>query len=152
MLRPYDRVTFRGHRFNRRTKRMILAAEKLAGFQFHIAQGSFNRGGVAASAGTHDGSSLDVGMAGVPTARRVAAVHALKSVGFAAYYRSPAQGFSPHIHAIPIGDREVSSSAAAQVRDYDHRRNGLANHGPDNTWRPAHPVRWAFWRNRAVPR
>jgi hypothetical protein len=51
---PYQRITWRGKRFNRRTVDMIKWAEEKAGFKFVIGQGSYNTG-VSASAGTHDG-------------------------------------------------------------------------------------------------
>lgn len=153
MLRAYDRVTFRGHKFNRRTKRMILWAEKKAGFQFPIAQGSFNKGGVGASAGTHDGSAVDFGMAGIGPKRRLIALKYLKLAGFAAWLRTSADGFSPHIHAIPFADKQVSPGAADQRRSFDAGRNGLANNARDrNPWRPAYRRKWAFLLNRPVRR
>lgn len=152
MLGRYDRVTFRGFRFNRKTVRMIRWAERRAGFKFTIAQGSFNAGGVAASAGTHDGSALDVGAAGLSRERRTAIVHALKDAGFAAWYRSPADGFAPHIHAIPLDDKQVSSAARDQLVQYDLRRNALANNAPDRTYRPSPRVRWSYTLNRPVRR
>lgn len=152
MLRRYDKITWRGFRFNRKTVRMLKRAEKLCGFRLPIAQGSFNKGGVSASAGTHDGSSVDIAGAGFTRAQRVAAVHALKKVGFAAWWRDSRNGFSPHIHAIPFDDRQVSDAARGQLVSFDLHRNGLANNAFDKTYRPKPKVRWSFTLNRPVKR
>lgn len=124
------RVYFRGKRLNTRTRDMILAAEKILGYQFTIIQGSYNSG-VAASAGTHDGGgAVDVwgkGSAHVPTE-----VAALRKVGFAAWGRTPSQGnWGYHIHAIAVRDPEMSRGAANQVVAYFNGRNGLASNGKD---------------------
>lgn len=154
-LGAYDRVAFRGFTFNRKTKRMILWAERHAGVgQFHIAQGSFNGSKVSASAGTHSGSSLDVGMAGVSTADRVKIVHALKLAGFAAWYRRPVPGlWGAHVHCIPFADHDVKDpTAKAQLAAYDNHRDGLAGNKPDTTFRPSPKRRWGWLRNRPVTR
>lgn len=57
---------------------------------------------------------------------------ALRQVGFAAWERTPAQGFDPHIHAIAVSDTDMSPEAQAQVGDYFKGRNGLADHGEDD--------------------
>jgi hypothetical protein len=49
-----------------------------------------------------------------------------------------------HIHAILIGDREMSSGANAQVVDYLNFRDGLAGHAADNTWHPNPPVKFDY--------
>jgi hypothetical protein len=110
---------------------MLLAAEKILGYQFNVIQGSYNAGGVAASAGTHDGGgALDVwGKGGSRVATEVAA---LRRVGFAAWGRTPSQGpWGYHIHAIAIGDADLSSGARAQVTEYLNGYNGLAGNGRD---------------------
>jgi hypothetical protein len=61
------------------------------------------------------------------------AVKALRDVGFAAWLRTPEQGFVYHIHANAVGDTDMSGSAQAQVHDYYFGKNGLANHAADNT-------------------
>jgi peptidoglycan hydrolase-like protein with peptidoglycan-binding domain len=109
---------------------MILAAEKLLGYQFRIIQGSYNSG-VAASAGTHDGGGA-VDLWGKGTGSAVKEVAVLRRVGFAAWWRTPAQGnWGNHIHAIAIGDPELSSGARAQVTEYLNGYNGLAGNGRD---------------------
>jgi hypothetical protein len=60
-------------------------------------------------------------------------VRALRESGFAAWYRPALSGVWPrHIHAIAIGDPDLSSGARDQVAQYYRRQNGLANRGPDN--------------------
>lgn len=48
-------------------------------------------------------------------------VQALRQVGFAAWFRplgAFGNGSAPHIHAVAVGDKELSPAAAQQVRDY----------------------------------
>jgi hypothetical protein len=130
---------------------MLKWAEKKAGVKLNIAQGSFNAGGVSASAGTHDGSAVDIGLWGVSKKDRVKIIRALKDAGFAAWVRRP-PSFSWHVHAIPFRDPHVSRSAAAQRRDYDRRRDGLAYNLPDRTYRPKRRRTWGWVRNRPVKR
>src|SRR5690606_22668317 len=99
-------------------------AAAIAG-SFSLSQGSFSTG-VAASAGTHDGG----GVVDIASGSN-ALVGALRAVGFAAWLRTPAEGFSTHIHAVALGDPTVSAGAAAQIQAYLAGRNGLANNGPD---------------------
>lgn len=130
---PGSRITFRGRAMNERTKAMLLEAERLAGRTYGVTQGSYNPGGVGASAGTHDGGgALDLSVSGLTTTQRTTAVRSLRRVGFAAWYRSPSEGpWNAHIHAIAISDTDLSSGAQSQVGDYYLGRNGLANHGAD---------------------
>ncbi|MFC0624275.1 hypothetical protein [Kribbella deserti] len=131
---PEIRTTWRGKRLNQRTVAMIKAAERLTKFELDLMQGSYNRGGVSASAGTHDGGgAIDVRAAGLTPKQRRDVVLALRKVGFAAWLRTPAQGDWPwHIHAIAVGDKDLSRGAAQQVREYRRGLNGLANRGPDD--------------------
>lgn len=112
-------------------------AEEIAGHEFVVTQGSYNPGGVGASAGTHDlGGVIDLRWTGNP-----ADVVALRRAGFAAWHRRPEQaGRKPwphHIHAVVIDHPYLAPLAAQQVRDYRAGRNGLANSGPDDAPRPA---------------
>lgn len=132
--------TYGGKRVNTRTKKMLQAADNLlTRWNFSLTQGSYNPGGVSASAGTHDGGGVvDVSVAGLSAAQRWQEVKALRTVGFAAWLRTPAQGFSYHIHAVAIGDPDVwqrdgGHVARDQVCDYWRGRNGLASHAADNT-------------------
>lgn len=140
------RVQFDGVTVNERTRDMIKAAEKMAGFDLPLSQGSYNAGGVAASAGTHDGGgAIDVSIDQLGEKQRWKAVEALRDVGFAAWYRNPSQGPWPyHIHAIAIGDTDLAPAAAGQVDDYRNGTDGLADGAPDNTPKQyrAHPTTW----------
>ncbi|HEU4946904.1 MAG TPA: hypothetical protein VFT31_07105 [Kribbella sp.] len=121
-------ITHRGRsNVNQRTWNMIEAAEKLAGFKFVITQGSYNKGGVRSSAGTHDGGGVvDIRARDLGPARRGAAVLALRKVGFAAWLRTPEQANWPyHIHAVAKGDKDLAAQAKAQVAAYLKGRNGL---------------------------
>jgi hypothetical protein len=129
----YKRIQFRGVKVNNRTKKMLEAAEKDFGKPFQLTQGSYNAGGVAASAGTHDGGGVvDISVGGMNPAAITKAVTALRKKNFAAWHRTPAQGFSPHIHAVAIGDKELAPGAAQQVKDYKAGKNGLAGGGKDD--------------------
>jgi hypothetical protein len=131
---PEARIVWRGKQLNQRTVAMVQAAERLAKFEFTILQGSYNKGGVAASAGTHDGGgAVDVACEALTAAQRQAVVLALRQVGFAAWLRTPAQANWPyHVHAIAQGDKDLSRGAANQVAEYRRLRNGLANRGKDD--------------------
>ncbi|NYE96173.1 hypothetical protein FHU41_002423 [Psychromicrobium silvestre] len=127
------RTTVSGKAVNTRTKSMLTAAGKRCGITMSLVQGSYNPGGVGASAGTHDGGGVvDISVSGKSSAQMTAMVKALREVGFAAWHRTPAQGFSHHIHAVAISDTDMSPSAQAQVGDYYRGRNGLASHAADD--------------------
>lgn len=145
---------YRGVRVNTRTKQMLTAADGLVAWNIRLSQGSYcglqSNGCASASAGTHDGGGVvDVSVSGLSTAQRWATVKALRTVGFAAWLRTPAQGFSYHIHAVAIGDPDLWQRNGAytnrdQVADYYVGRNGLAGHGSDNT-PSAYRVRFTWW-------
>ncbi len=122
----YTRTTWSGRTINQRTKDMLNAAEATSGVSINLSQGSYNAGGVSASAGTHDGGGvIDISNTDAKLLK------ALRQAGFAAWIRSPAEGFAYHIHACAIGDKEMSSSAKNQITSYFNGRNGLANNGRD---------------------
>ncbi|WP_027345449.1 peptidoglycan-binding domain-containing protein [Hamadaea tsunoensis] len=134
LLSPGSRITYRGVQMNTRTQSMLLAAEGLLGRTLTITQGSYNPGGEAASAGTHDGGGvLDIGVDGMTAATRTAVAKQLRVVGFAAWVRNPSQGDWPyHIHAVAISDTDQSPAAQHQVGDYYLGLNGLANRAADD--------------------
>lgn len=126
----YRRVTYGGRTVNVRTKILLERTRVALGGKHEIPlfQGSYNKG-VKASAGTHDGGGcVDINTSGYNVN---ALLRELRKAGFAAWYRTPAEGFSYHIHACAIGDREMASIARSQVRAYFNGRNGLANNGRD---------------------
>lgn len=131
----YTKVTYSGGvTINVRTRDMLTKAVQLLtaySWSPYLTQGSYNPG-VSASGGTHDGGGVfDVRTSTMTTNGQNLCVEALRKAGFAAWLRTPAEGFSTHIHAVAIGDRELSEAAHDQVIDYFAGRNGLANNGPD---------------------
>lgn len=147
----YTPVDFRGVRVTKQTRAMIRWAEKRAGFRFKIAQGSWS--GATASAGTHSGrGAVDIGAAELSKAQRIAAIHALKRAGFAAWYRHNVPGlWGPHIHCVSFGEK-CAPGAQDQKRSYDRHRDGLAGDGYDKTFRPEPRVKWGYLRKRPVVR
>jgi hypothetical protein len=99
-----------------------------------IVQGSYNKG-VTQSGGTHDGGgALDISVFNMTAAQRDRVVRELRETSFAAWYRPPIPGvWGAHIHAIAIGDQEMSPQAAQQVVWYKQGLNGLwpSGGGPD---------------------
>ena len=97
--------SYGGQRVNARTETMLQAADDLlTSWNFSLLQGSYHPG-VRASAGTHDGGGVvDVSVQGLSAAQRWQEVKALRTVGFAAWLRTPAENLSYHIHAVAIGD------------------------------------------------
>jgi hypothetical protein len=157
---PYKRVTFREHTVDNRTKSAILWAEKkyLAKApkkrsKWRIGQGSYNAGGVAGSAGTHDGGGVvDIMFAGVSAKQRKATVKWLRRAGFAAWAREGAAWGTnnDHVHAVLLGHRTLSTAAMKQTDSYRAHRDGLAGNGWDDTPRPKKPRRWNHRLNKPV--
>jgi hypothetical protein len=141
-----SRTSFSGRTVNQRTRAMLVEAESILGQDIVLSQGSYNAGGVDASAGTHDGGgAVDVSVSALSTTQRWETVKALRTVGFAAWLRTPDQGPWPyHIHAIAIGDTDLSIAARNQVADYYVGKNGLASHAADNT-PDAYQVPFTWW-------
>lgn len=93
-------------------------------FRQALVQGSYNPGRVAASFGTHDGGgAVDLSVR-EPVTRRVMEaeiprmLRALRIAGFAAWLRDTGElypGSAIHIHAIAVGDEELSEAARDQI-------------------------------------
>src|SRR5690349_9707550 len=125
---PYARIVRDGKVIDALTEGAVKRAEKILGRRIAIVQGSYNAGGVAASAGTHDGG----GVVDVPAGGHDEVVTALRAVGFAAWYRPAIAGlWSAHVHAVLIGHGRLAPAAARQVQSYLGRRDGLAGNGID---------------------
>lgn len=141
------RVTFRGVRLNTRTRDMVLAAEKILGYQLILTQGSYNSG-VSASAGTHDGGgAVDIRSRDMGSTRKINVVTAMRRVGFAAWLRLPSEGnWVEHIHCIAVGDAELSRGARNQVTAYKNGRSGLASNGRDKFTRAYATVTWEKYK------
>ena len=104
-----------------------MKAKKLipANGQITIFQAAYNKGGVTASAGTHDGGGvLDTGNYSDPE------LACWRSWGVEMQHRTPEQGFSNHGHGVWKGCPHVSSGAAYQQSEWEAGRNGLRGRGP----------------------
>lgn len=124
----YTRTTLNGHVINQRTLWMLQLADALyegRGDPLRVVQGSYTDT-VASSFGTHaGGGAVDISVrakaapnAVLSTAEAVTMVLALRRAGFAAWLRLPDDLSPPsplHIHAIAVGDRELSPSARQQL-------------------------------------
>lgn len=148
-------VWWKGSQFDARTRDMLVEAEQLCGLNLQPSQGSWS--GASASAGTHSGCGAYDGCIGYSAAQMDEAVAALRRVGFAAWRRTSAQGFTPHVHAIAVqpggkGDRGcLHASAHDQVVDYYEGRNGLANNGADDGPRSYVGTTWETYQGGKEP-
>lgn len=137
-MKEYQRTTFHGKETDYRTAVMATRAEKTLGQDFVCWQGSYSTS-VGASAGTHaGGGALDLSVPGDPD--RITRV--LRKHGFAAWYRTPAQGFTIHIHCIDIGNTRLSTDAHLQVQDFNNGGDGLwplVGSDDPQPWRPSGP-------------
>ena len=129
----YTIVEFDFARLNTRTVAMLDYATQvyhtlggLLSFDFRdaLVQGSYNPGVVEASFGTHDaGGAVDLsvresGTWVILTDEIPLMLRALRIAGFAAWLRDTGELYpnSPiHIHAIAVGDAELSGAARAQI-------------------------------------
>ncbi len=124
----YSRVMVNGWTLNQRTVEMLQYAAELYGGEIEITgyavtQGSFHDNG-AASFGTHlGGGAVDLSVMRTGTWTVLyddiePLVQALRLAGFAAWFRDFDElypGSAVHIHAIAIGDEELSQAAADQL-------------------------------------
>lgn len=144
----YTRVVFRdGEVLNKRTIEMVLQAEAWAkkhgvppGWAMY--QGSYSTD-VDASANTHaGGGAIDFKTTGKTPQQIHTMVEALRRAGFAAWNRPTMS--PPHIHVIAIGDRQLSSDARDQVREYFAGGDGLKGSLPDPHRDIGRPIpKWA---------
>lgn len=145
MPNPYDRTTHDGKTVDWLTHMALIEAQGHLGYELTVVQGSYNAGGVSASAGTHDGGGV-VDLAAFDWAAKVVA---LRRVGFAAWYRPARPGvWGAHVHAVLIGNRRLSPAAADQVNEYLAGYDGLAGDGLDPGPRDFVDHRFA-WRTGA---
>ena len=143
------------------------------GIPFRITQGGFNSGGVAASAGTHDGDAIDVSVSGLTFAQVSRLIELGRMVGLFVSFRTTsvakwgtrAQGFSSyHIHGVPNGWGHPSAGARRQIAHVDSRgvkhgyrygRDGLRGNGPDTGPGHVSTLRtrtWADYQKLAAPK
>lgn len=142
----YTRTTHDGKVVSKRTKAILLEAERRLGYPLTVVQGSWNQG-VSASAGTHD---MD-GVVDLTEWDWQSKVRVLRRLGMAAWHRPAGPSWGGHIHAVDLGSRHLAPSAQNQVRDYYAGLNGLANDGPDPHGGPLNPQPvFQYWRFRKV--
>ena len=124
----YTRVEVDGMTINQRTLAMLTHAHELYGGEleingYAITQGSYS-GSVDASFGTHSGGgAVDLSVMRLDTYTVLwddiePLIRALRAAGFAAWLRDYGELYSDspiHIHAIAIGDRELSEPAHDQL-------------------------------------
>jgi hypothetical protein len=124
----YTLITINGHQLNQRTFEMLVYAQSLYDGPIDITdqaitQGSYTNA-VEASFSTHAGggavdlSVIDPSDFSVLYAEIDPLIHALRLAGFAAWFRdfnNLYEGSPVHIHAIAIGDRELSLAAREQL-------------------------------------
>ncbi len=124
----YTRIEVNGWTINQRTFAMLAHAQELYGGELEltghaITQGSYHDNG-SYSFGTHlGGGAVDLSVMRWGTYTVLwddvgPLLHALRVAGFAAWFRDYGEVYkdSPyHIHAIAIGDRELSREAEAQL-------------------------------------
>jgi GH25 family lysozyme M1 (1,4-beta-N-acetylmuramidase) len=126
----------RAIKMTRRMKAAFDLACDRAKVQPTIVQGAFNAG-VSASAGTHDLSgAIDLRSWDLTTDERFRLMKEARLVGWAAWYRTSAQGFDPHMHWVLGGEKPMHPATQDQWQDYLAGRNGLAGDGRDDFWRP----------------
>jgi len=127
-LEDYSLVTVRGFILNRRTFEMLKHATALYGGEINITgnaitQGSYNDNG-AASFGTHlGGGAVDLSIMRHETYDILydeiePLITAMRLAGFAAWLRDFNEIYSGspiHIHAIAIGDQQLSEAARQQL-------------------------------------
>ena len=154
----YTRLEINGWTINQRTFAMLTHAQELYGGEielngYAITQGSYHDNG-AASFGTHlGGGAVDLSVLRRGTYTVLwddvePVLHALRAAGFAAWLREYGELYadSPiHIHAIAIGDQELSGPAEEQLTGeagYFHGFSGLpvAMYGPPKPDRYGGPI------------
>lgn len=144
----FDIVWFRNKKMDRKTRAALVAAERKLGYQLTVVQGSYNAGGVKASAGTHDGGGV-VDLTAHDWQRKVTV---LRSIGWAAWYRPERPGvWAPHIHAVLVDHGRLSSGAQDQVEEYLAGYDGLAGSGRDPHTRAFVNVRFVFPPAKPTP-
>lgn len=152
MRDAYEVVTWRGHKFDRKTVDALEWVERKSGVTISISQGSYNPGGVSASGSTHAaGGAVDVRCAHLSFRNKVRLVRWLKRAGFAAWRRKAVPGvWGEHVHALQIQNAKLSPSAAWQVGQFLARRSGLSSGGWDPSYRVSPQPRWSYLKHRPV--
>lgn len=126
---------FKGYKFDPATADALEEVDKLLPkVKVQPTQGSYNVGGVAASAGTHDGGGAgDLHARTLDEDDKDQLVYAMRVAGFAAWIRKPSQGpWVEHLHFVRKDCSDAAPLAKAQVQDYYDGKNGLKGHAKDD--------------------
>lgn len=146
----FERVNFRGRLVDRKTQAFLQAMEKRLGYDLTVIQGSYNAGGVSASAGTHDGGGV-VDLVSWDSKKKVKVA---RELGAFAWFRPDLPGvWGEHVHLGIRDHGRLSSAAQAQQADFDANpaRNGLAGGAADRTWHPDPAVTFEYKANNDPP-
>ncbi|MCK5688352.1 hypothetical protein KAI87_03725 [Myxococcota bacterium] len=130
-LDDYERIKSGSMAANKRTLWMLQDAERLlqAPIRNRLIKGSYRRG-EDKGAHPHNGGGvvdLDVNNCGPESAEAIVTV--LRQAGFAAWVRD--RETERHIHAVAIGDKELTASAQWQVKMYFQGKDGRSRMHPD---------------------
>lgn len=146
---PYDLTTYDGRKVDWLTRQALEEAARILDYddgKITLTQGSYNAGGVSASAGTHDGGGV-VDCTAYDAERKV---RVLRSLGFAAWHRKAIDGLWPeHVHAVLMGNAKLSDQAKAQVAEYLAGGDGLKGNARDDGPRDYLDARWTW---KALPK
>lgn len=152
----YQRTTYQGYTVDKRTRSALEWVDrhvhKRIGKHIRMTQGSYNRGGVSASAGTHDGGGvIDLAVTGF-THREIYLINRwMRRAGFASWVRPYLPGVWPmHVHAVLMGHKNAAPLAKSQMRAYLAHRDGLAGNRWDGSWRPKQRRTWSHRRKKPI--
>ena len=150
---PYGLTEWDGETVDYMTAAALEAAKREYGGEFHIMQGSHSHD-VAASGGTHGGGGV-VDLS-VSDGNWEGAVTALRKIGFAAWVRNVPgygqAGSGAHIHAVLIGNEQLSPEAQTQVNSYLNNDDGLSGSRADDSTREYVNNRFDWGKATKTPR
>lgn len=133
---PYEKIRWRGGWCDRIDRVAFEVLEDTLNATATIFQLGYNKGGVAASAGAHDGgAAYDYWFPTVDIGR---AVRRSRDIGIDAWYRYPPT-FPTHIHGIRHNSKTAAPVARGQMVDYVNGGNGLVPLGLKDDAMPYRP-------------
>lgn len=120
----YKRLRCHGHELNRRTLNMLQDANRMLPpkARLMVQKGSFIDDRSKGAHPHQNGGVVDLILQDGDSVDYVEAVRRLRETGFAAWIRQ--RGHGTHIHAVAIGDRQLSPAARWQVNAYFAGRDG----------------------------
>jgi hypothetical protein len=125
---PGKKVYWRGRWWDAAFVTVVKDVEREQGYQEYFFQGSYNRGGVSKSAGTHD-----KGAVGDKRARDLANRKRYARRGIVVCRRTPAQRFSLHDHMWLHGAITAAAGLLAQMYEWANGGDGLVGNRPDDS-------------------